>query len=81
MVQKNGLVTKSYLKEELDRFGKRLKKELKQELKGELIEIKTEIIKEIRDMREEFDVHQASHVRIDEELEDHEERIGKLEQP
>lgn len=80
MNKQNDLVTKSYLKEELGNFGERLKKELKQEIKSDLLEIKDEIIKEIKDMREEQEVHQASHVRINDELEEHEEKIIRLEQ-
>jgi len=30
-------------------------------------------------MREEFDAHQFSHVRINDEIQDHERRISKVE--
>lgn len=49
--------------------------------KDDLLTIKDEIMKELKDMREDQETHQASHARINGELEDHEERIAKLEQP
>ena len=68
MVKKDdGVITKSYLDKHVG-F-----------LKTELLEIKEEILKELRDMREEFDVHQFSHLRINDELIEHGKRIRKLE--
>lgn len=79
----NNLVTKLYLDKKLKSFKDELKTELRTDLKsdlsGELYKIKDEIVGEIKTMREEFNVHQYSHVRIDEELEDHEKRIVVLE--
>lgn len=79
---KNNLVTKSYLDRRLNQFGNKLKTELKGELRKELSEdlyqIKDEIVGEIRDMREEFDVHRFSYERIDDTLEEHNQRIAKL---
>lgn len=86
----NNLVTKTYLDKKLDQFGKELKTELKEEIKedigsfkedmkNELYEIKDEIVGEIKELREEFDAHRFSHDRIDETLEEHNQRIIKLE--
>jgi len=87
MAAKNGAITKKYLDNRLNSFRKEIKREMKDEMdafkddvKTELTNIKVEIIGEIRDMREEFDAHRFSHVRIDEELEDHAKRIATLEQ-
>lgn len=69
---KNDLVTRtflrSYLKSELDRFGGVLEKK-----------IVGAIIKEIKDLREEFDAHQFSHSRINDDLGELDERVSKLE--
>lgn len=79
----NNLVTKTYLDKRLDQFGRKFKRELKEELreelKDDLYEIKDEIVGEIRDMREEFNAHLFSHERISDQLQDHEDRIVKLE--
>lgn len=77
----DALVTKNYLtrrlgllEERLDyKVGKRFK-----EFKNDMIVMKDEIIKEVKDMREEFNTHQYSHSRIDETLENHEARLKKL---
>lgn len=75
--QNNDLVTKDYLDKRLKEFGGKLKTELK----GELLEIKDEIVGEIKALREEFDAHRHSHARVDDTLEDHEKRIATLEKP
>lgn len=49
----NNLVTKDYFDRKLQDFGGKLKNKLK----SELLEIKDEIVGEIKAMREEFDVH------------------------
>ena len=67
MATKNGLVTKLYLDKRLDKF------------KEELYQIKDEIIGEIKKMREEFNAHQFSHMRINDDISDHEKRLIKLE--
>ena len=74
---KDGFVTKTYLDQKLTTF----KEELKDELKVELYEIKDEIVGEIKAFREEFQAHQFSHTRINDELQDHDRRISKLEVP
>ena len=51
------------------------------EMKNDNLEMKLEILTEIKNMREEFDAHQSSHVRINEELEDHSDRLKVLESP
>lgn len=68
-------VTKNYLDKKLQTF----KVELKDEIKDELYEIKDDIVGEIKAMREEFDTHQFSHTRINDDLQDHEKRIAVLE--
>lgn len=73
----NNLVTNNYLDKKLQKF----KVELKSELKEEFIEIKDEIVGEIKAMREEFDAHQVSHARIENTLEDHEKRLSVLRDP
>lgn len=89
MAARNDLVTKpflkSYLRKEFERFGKKLKVEIKNELlaalKDDLYRIKDEIVGEFKKATENQEMHQASHTRINGELEDHEERITRLEQP
>ena len=68
MAKANNYVTEKYLDKKLKSFKTELKTELKSEIKIELYEIKDEIVGEIKAMREEFDVHQYSHVRINDEL-------------
>lgn len=88
MAKTNGVVTKGYLDKRLNEFkggfrdylDKRLD-EFKTEFKNELYEIKDEIVGEIKAMREEFETHQFSHSRINDEIQDHERRIAKLETP
>lgn len=65
----NNLVTEDYL-------DKRLEK-----LKGDIVDLKDEIVGEIKATREEFDVHQSSHARINDTLEDHEKRLSTIEKP
>ena len=71
----NDPVTKKYLDKRLNTF----KDELKSELKSDLYEIKDEIVGEIKAMRDEFDTHQYSHRRINDDLQAHDERITKVE--
>lgn len=75
--QNGELVTKSFLKSELEAFGQKLK----EEIVGEIAGMRDEVIKEIRDLREEFDAHQFSHQRINDELQGHDGCLRKLEQP
>jgi predicted RNase H-like nuclease (RuvC/YqgF family) len=64
-------VTEKYLDQRLEKSNAKLKEEL--------YEIKDEIVGEIKAMRDEFNAHQYSHARINDELQDHDKRIGKLE--
>jgi len=111
----NDLVTKSYLKRELEVSKSYLKRELKitksylkrelevskaslknylnlklddfrEEIKQQLTEFRSKILdavdtvlKEVLAMREEQTLHFHQHERIDETLEDHEERIKEIE--
>lgn len=81
--QGNDLVTKKYLDSRLRKFKTELKTELKEELradlKSDLYDIKDEIVKEIKDLREEFQAHQFSHIRINDDLQDHEKGLKGLE--
>ena len=45
----------------------------------DVLEMKVEILGELKDMREEFDTHQFSHIRINDELQEHDGRLKKLE--
>lgn len=71
----NNVVTTTYLDNKLKSF----KGELKDEIKNELYEIKDEIVGEIKSMREEFEAHQYSHARINDELSEHDKRMINLE--
>lgn len=64
MAKQDDLVTKLYL-------DKRLKQQ-----KDDIVE---EIVKEIKDMREEFNVHQFSHTRINDDLSELDDRVTKIE--
>lgn len=67
VIAKNNLVTKDFLDDRLKTF------------KDDLYAIKDEIMGELKGLREEFHSHQYSHVRINDEIQDHEKRINKLE--
>jgi len=69
-MSKSNYITKDDLNKMLEVFGI--------DLKNELFEIKDEIIGEIKAMREEFDTHQYSHRRINDEVQDHEKRLAAL---
>lgn len=71
---KNNYATKGdirFLKEDL--------KTLKKDLKSFILESEVKILGELKDMREEFDTHQFSHIRINDDLIEHDERLRKLE--
>ena len=76
-------VTKSYLDRKLNASTQAVKSyldgEFKKGFKDELYEIKDEIVGEIKSMREEFNTHQYSHRRINDEIQDHDKRLKKLE--
>lgn len=80
----NHILTKEYLDKTLDeRFGEFDEKliNLKKDLSNEMLNWKVEIVSEIKAMREEFNTHQYSHLRINETLEDHEKRLTSLGAP
>lgn len=68
---KSNYVTKDDLNKSLEDF--------RVDFKSELYEIKDEIVGEIKAMREEFNTHQYSHRRINDEIQDHEKRLVVLE--
>ncbi len=49
------------------------------EMKNDNLEMKLEILTEIKNMREEFDVHQYSHSRVNDEIQEHDQRLKVLE--
>lgn len=50
-----------------------------QALKKDILEMKVEVLGELKDMREEFSTHQFSHIRINDELQEHDTRLKSLE--
>ncbi|OGM11504.1 hypothetical protein A2Z22_00445 [Candidatus Woesebacteria bacterium RBG_16_34_12] len=48
-------------------------------LKTDMLEMKVEILGELKDMREESAAHNFSHMRINDDLQNHDEQIKKLE--
>lgn len=48
-------------------------------LKKDILEMKVEILGELKELREEFDAHQFSHIRINDELQEHDTRLKSLE--
>lgn len=72
---KNGNVTGAILNSELRKFEKRFEKKIK----SYILDSEVRILGELKDMREEFSVHQSSHRRINDELQGHDRRIQKLE--
>lgn len=79
MTKANEVITKAYLDKKLKTFKVELKDELGSGLKTELYQIKDEIVGEIKAMREEFDTHQYSHIRINDELQEHGRQIAQLQ--
>ncbi len=50
-----------------------------EDLKTDVLNMKVEILGELKNMREEFSAHQYSHKRVNDEIQDHEKRIQGLE--
>lgn len=67
MRQPNNLVTKSFLKQEL---GK---------LKNDFLEKFDQVMGELKGIREDFDIFSGKYGEIHDKMENHEERIEKLE--
>lgn len=65
---------KTYFDDKLDDFREEVNKKFEK-----MTEIMLEVLKEVRDKREEDEVHQGSHSRMSDTLEEHETRIAKLE--
>lgn len=66
----NNLATKSDIK--------KLESDIKK-LDGRILDSEVKILGELKGMREEFSTHSFSHVRLDEEVEDLQKRVTKLE--
>lgn len=49
------------------------------EMKKDILEMKLEILGELKNMREENATHQFSHMRINDDLIEHDDRLRKLE--
>lgn len=86
--QNNGLVTKGFLKSYLGQELTRFKEEFREELEKKLTDFRDKILnavdavmKEVVAMREEQTIHFHQHEQINEKLDDHEQRIKKLEPP
>jgi predicted nucleic acid-binding Zn-ribbon protein len=60
-------------------FLKDYVKSLREEVKIIVLESEERIMTELKDMREEFSAHQFSHMRINDDLEEHDRRLKKLE--
>lgn len=71
MVKNSDIVTKVYLNTVLD--------EKFESFKSELYDIKDEIMTELRKNRENDEAHQFSHIRINDELQELDKRVTKLE--
>lgn len=82
---KDGVATKSDLKKLERVLGsdiKGLERALRPEIKSletRIVNSEVKILGELKDMREDFSAHQFSHRRINDELQDHEKQISKLE--
>jgi len=63
-------------KDDLKAFA--TKDDLKQ-VKDEIVEMKDEIMGELKSQQENQEIHNYSHSRINDDLDDHETRIRKLE--
>ncbi|MBI3290633.1 hypothetical protein HYZ78_04555 [Candidatus Microgenomates bacterium] len=68
--------------ERFDEFGKEMREKMDKrfdENKRDLLSIKDEIITEVKKNRDNQEMHDVSHERINRDLNDHEERIEALE--
>jgi BMFP domain-containing protein YqiC len=82
MRKPNNLVTKPFLRQELNRVNRELKRglgKLRKELRGDFIEKFDEVMGELKGIREDFDIYSGNYGAIREQVEDHEERIVRLE--
>lgn len=48
-------------------------------LENKILNSEVKILGELKDMREEFSTHQFSHMRINDELQEHDKRLKNLE--
>ncbi|MFC1625501.1 hypothetical protein ACFL1Q_00465 [Patescibacteria group bacterium] len=56
-----------------------LREDIKKEVKSIVLETEVKVLGELKEMREEFDAHQFSHIRINDDLQEHDKRIKTLE--
>ncbi len=71
---KNNIATKDDIKRLETKFSSKFNK-----LEEKISESELKILTELKDMREESDAHQFSHIRINDELQEHGGRLKKLE--
>lgn len=69
-----------YINERFDEFSEKMKERF-DENKRDLLSIKDEIIAELKPNRDNQEMHDVSHTRINKTLRDHDERIEHLEAP
>jgi hypothetical protein len=69
-------------KDDIKRLEKKINNDigsLEKSLESRILESEVKILGELKDMREEFSTHQFSHMRINDELQEHDGRLKKLE--
>lgn len=54
-------------------------KNLKDDIESRILESEVKVLGELKDFREDFATHQFSHMRINDELQEHGRRLKKLE--
>ncbi len=72
-------VTKGFLTTKLSKLKEELRSEIKnskKSVKDVILDSELRILKELKDMREEFEVHQFSHQRINQEIEELQKKVG-----
>lgn len=79
MAQTSDLVNKSFLRSELKREFKKSEDRLVEKIKTSEDRVVEKIIKELKDMQEDSEVHQFSHSRINDDLAELDTRVQKLE--
>lgn len=57
---------------------KRLENHITKVVEKRILESEVKILGELKDMREEFDTHQFFHMRINDELQEHDGRLKNL---
>lgn len=76
--------TKTYIDRGLYKLKEDLRFEISEDIKGladknDLIQFKDEILTEIKKLREDDEAHRFSHMRINDELQEHSKQVAKLQ--